>query len=244
MSEATIKGTTFTLGEVSFEIDRTDPHKTLQAINNLKTGDLQKMASAVGLPIEPFDKTLVRPVLLGVLQNAWYKEIKGAIPASCVSGQANRVSRYKQQVEELKNAASEDLVAAAKKTKKASTSAPKAVFRVVLDSAQEKVYAAKSDQQGLIVNAFVKAKAVSSNKEHKGLSVAEVAELVQDCSCCRAKKPSQTNTAFHINNWKNDGLLKVTNQADLPEPKSKKALAPEGTKQEEAAKPKETAKKK
>lgn len=236
MSEATIKGNTFSLGEVSFEIDRTDPHKTLSAINNLKSADWQKMVAAAGLPVEPFDKTLARPVLLGILQNAWYKEVKGKVPESCVSGQTNRVARYKQQVEELKSAGAEDLVATTRKPKKAAgEQKDKVVFRVVLVGAKMKELEATTGQKRLMVNAFLAAKAVDTNKEHKGLSVADVAAAVADCTCCKSPKPSQVNCAFHINNWKNEGFLFVVNQSELPEPKSKKAQAPEGTAKTPAA---------
>jgi hypothetical protein len=110
MTKATITDTTFTLGEVSFPIDRNNIVTSIDALDKLNAGAWTALAVASDLPVSPFEKRLIKPVLMGVIQEAWYLNIKGSVSEKCLLNQKNRVTRYKQQLEELTSGDGDDKV--------------------------------------------------------------------------------------------------------------------------------------
>lgn len=183
-------------GEVSVELDPTSLLKSLDNLEKLQAGAVQKLALALNLPVEPFERRLLKPVLMGTLQNEWYQAYEGAIPPQCILYQEKRVARYKEQLEELKNHTGEDVVTS-RKVRTPSDKAPRVSKMYVLNVAKADIYKAFKGQKYLIIKAMTEA--------GKALSVDDISGLVQDTP--ETKAPSKANCAFHINAFGHEGVV-------------------------------------
>lgn len=231
----------FTQGELSFDIDVKDLAKALQQVDKLSVAQHRELAKLNGITVEPFDRRLLRPVVLGLVQSAWYKAIKGSIPEKVAASQSNRLVEYARQLEALKNVSEEDIVAtrSRKSSKAASDATPKAVLKYVL--AEDKVTAILAKdvkergdqrligQQYMIVEALRKLKVASSVDDITKAIVANPYVIT----------PGKTNVSFHINDFKKAGLVTAVDekgQVVVDAPKAKGGEKPPSTKEKEDAK--------
>lgn len=199
----TITGTILKAGEVSFEIDPSSILKTLEVLEKQTAPVFGKLALDLGIPAEPLDKKLLKPVLMGEVQNAWYQTFQGNIPEKCVANQASRLTRYKQQLEELKANGGEDLVVGRKAKATATGAAAKTSNTYRLASATEDVWGKFSGQKFIIVQTMRDLGAVGP--EGKGVTVRQIFEGQKQYP--GIVPPSDKNCAFHINKFGHDGII-------------------------------------
>lgn len=114
MSEkATIVGSEFICGEIKFAVDldkKLSPgspvppalRKSIDKLDSLKLSEWKQLARNLDLPVEPFDKRLLRPILGREVQNAWYVRVHGVCPQNLLDAQVKHVAFYNQQIELLK----------------------------------------------------------------------------------------------------------------------------------------------
>lgn len=237
------KTNVFEQAGVKFEVSPTDILASLDALDKLSSDQFKALATANGVPSDPYDKRLLKPILMGIVQNAWYLAYKGQVPEKCVANQDRRVARYKEQLEELKNHNGEDAVV----SRKAPSAAP-ARERVVnlyrLTTATKETWEKFKGQKRLIVRAFLELKAVQP--EGTGVSVKTISETVKETE--ETVAPSLKNCAFHVNAFVHEGIVECTNageaspeikpQAPAPKPAAEKpaAAAPKAEQQKNSSK--------
>ena len=216
-----IEGKKFTLGEISFEIDPKSLQVSLESMLKQPTAAWPKMATAAGIPCEPFDQKLVRPVLLGFFQSAWYEAFTGSVPEKCQVNQVARIARYNQQLKELVDNDGKDLVVS-RTTKKDGT--PKTPKVAVLWKLVEGKYAdVKTGQRYIVVKTLLNLAA--SKPESFGFSALEVFE--NQAKLEGIKEAGQTNVNFHLQKFKGEGIVVQVNadgtartDNETPAPKS------------------------
>lgn len=199
-----IEGKKFTLGEISFEIDPKSLQASLESMLKQPAAAWPKMATAAGIPCEPFDQKLVRPVLLGFFQSAWYEAFTGSVPEKCQVNQVARIARYNQQLKELVENDGKDLVVS--RTKKDGT--PKTPKVAVLWKLVEGKYAdVKTGQRYIVVKTLLNLAA--SKPESFGFSALEV--FKNQAKLEGIKEAGQTNVNFHLQKFKGEGIVVQVN---------------------------------
>ncbi len=216
------------IGEFEIEVGK-NVLETLTTFDKLKAEDWKKLATAAKLVCEPFEKRLLKPVLMGVIQNAWYQTVEGKIPEKCKANQATRVTHYATLLEQLKNSDGKDLLV---KPPKAKSETAKSTVLWVLTT--KGVGAKLTGQQ------FVMAKAMKTQGFVQGKTGASVADITAKLVEVEGIiTPSDKNVAFHLNKWSKDGLAARVDEKG----QFLKEEAPSAEKKEDP-KPKAEAKKK
>ena len=221
-----IKGTEYVQGDLKFTINPSSIKETLELVDKLDSPKKALLARLNDIPTEPFDRRLLRPVLLGLVQNEWYQFCSAdkKVPQECVASQATRLSRYKDQLEELKKAPSEfDLVG--KRAKKAASEPVERVsMRYSLVAAKKDEYLAYTGQRYLIVLALQALKEASVRQIADYIptmpQVATVLTQLEELRSTGSLIPSQPNCSFHINAFKKDGIVVVTNEKETAKPET------------------------
>jgi hypothetical protein len=81
-------------GDIKFAVDATDAHKTFDAVAALSNADKIKLAKLNNIPAEPFNKQALTTILKSVVQNAWFANKVGSVPAEVQAAHAARLTRY------------------------------------------------------------------------------------------------------------------------------------------------------
>lgn len=221
-----ITGNTFAAGSVKFTINPENIIETLDAVEKLDAKQMQGLADHFQLPAVPFEKRLLKPVIMGEVQSAWYKAFTGSVPEKCEVNQQARIERYKQQLEEVKNHTGEDKVVSRKSPSGSTSAAPRAANLYRLVESQKEVWGGFKGQKRLIVKVMLDAGAVGP--DGKGVSVRFIADTVRDTE--ETKAPSDKNCAFHINAWGHESIIERINEdgtvAEVQKPKADEQPAP------------------
>lgn len=182
MEKATITKNVFTCGEATFEINR--DHKdnkglieTINAIDKQPSSVWLKFATALELPVEPFDKSLLRPVLKGELQSAWYASVgKNGVPGvseGVKNAQMNRINEYKQKIAALVTRVVDDADFVTKlKMKKTKTAKVTNLFVLVASKINE-LCTELYGQQYIVVKSMKELQA-AGGAEYKGSSLSQI----------------------------------------------------------------------
>lgn len=201
-------------------------HKTFDPVKKFPAADLKKVAEALGLPTEPFDKGLLLNVILSHVQVEWFKHFQGKVPAECSSGHQKRIARYKDMIEEQKNAQVDALAARPKRQSSDKAAKSANLYRLADKTAKE---AGLTGQRYVVARTLELLGAV---KGAKGVTVRAVYEGQKEYE--GITKPSDKNVAFHMNKFVHEGIIEQVNEAGLvigdkadgpdkpkPEPKKK-----------------------
>ncbi len=95
-------------GEIKIEVfyEKANPNaglmKSIDQVDKLPIGYFTNLMSYNSLPCDPLDRTLMRPVIMGMIQLAWHKAFKGAPTPKLIDNQQNRVNTYLRDLEHLK----------------------------------------------------------------------------------------------------------------------------------------------
>lgn len=209
--------------------------KTLEAFDKQPTAAWITVGTTIGVPIEPWDKRLAKPVLFGAVQAEWYKAFEnGSVPALCISNQVSRVKRYKQQLDELKNNDGKDVVAGVKKERKAKEGAVARVAKTYV--LVEGAVLPKTGQKYIVAKTLTLGEGKVGGK---GMTVLQVFEQQKEIE--GIIPPSNANVAFHMNAFAKEGLIQ-----EILDGKLQGTITIEKEKDEtpKAEKPKATGKKK
>lgn len=201
-----VEGGKFKLGSLAVEVDLKDIPKSLAAVNKLSAAEAKAFAEAYGLPVEPFDKQLLRGPLMGFLQIAIYAARDGKAPDAVVKAQEGRVASYKSLLEAQKNAPEDDFVAKASKKTKSAGAAPRDSFKYRLVEKTKSVKGAEEDegwgnlygQKFSVVQTMLSLGAAPADgKPGKGVTIAEISAAIKVFP--GVKTPGPTNVTFHVN---------------------------------------------
>lgn len=217
------------IGEVEVTLDPKGILESIAALDKMDAGVMQKMAAGLGLPTDPFEKRLVKPVLQGAVQNEWYKAYGEGkvVPAKVVTGQDGRIARYKQQLVELASSDGTDLVTSRKARSAESKPRDAKLYRLVEKT--KDVWSKFKGQKYLIIKAMTELGAMPGGK---GATVKAISETVKETPETIA--PSLKNCAFHVNAFGHESIVEAVDAGGLPL-KEDKADAPKA--KAEPAKP-------
>jgi hypothetical protein len=201
-------------GDIKVEIfyEEADPQgsllKSIDQVDKLPAGYFTNLAAQNGLPCDPFDRMLLRPVIMGMIQIAWQRAFKGQPTEKLLNNQANRVEAYKRDLEHLK------LTAQNPEQRQATARTPRApkgdgTARVVsgqlrrLTEATAEKWSAYTGQKGVIVAAMMAAGAFGPSGPGVSASVLATA--------CRGKfQTRQTEeriVGFYFAEWARQGVV-------------------------------------
>ncbi|KKN13151.1 hypothetical protein LCGC14_1009200 [marine sediment metagenome] len=97
-------GTTYFIqGEIRIPLDPESLRRSVENVGRVPLADLRTLAGINHLPVDPAPpQDLLLPVIAGMVQYIWYREIKGSIPDRVIENQLIRVSHYKSSMREFK----------------------------------------------------------------------------------------------------------------------------------------------
>jgi hypothetical protein len=174
---------------------------TLELVEKLDSATYKKLADEIGVPAVPFDKRLLKSVVLGAVQNAWYEATTGEVPDKCTLNQEGRIDRYKTALDEIKNNDGKDLVSRSIKEAKGDKVPRSATLYRLLEKTKE-AWSAYRGQKYLIVKAMLEN---AGGPDGTGCTVRTIADTVRDTP--ETKAPSDKNCAFHINAFGHEGVI-------------------------------------
>lgn len=207
-------------GEVQVALVKDSVVKSFELLDKMGASDFEKAAKHHGLPTEPFDKRLLRPVLMGFLQEEWYRKYEGGVPTLCSDNQKKRVTRYKQQLEEIKaNVDGKDLVVSRKKA--SSGSAPRQANLYRLTEAAKETWSKFKGQKFVVVKTM---QALGGEVGGKGCTVRQVFEHQKPYD--GIEPPSDKNCAFHMNKFVHEAVVEQVGDDGKAVPRKEKEEKP------------------
>jgi hypothetical protein len=100
----------FKQGNVKFPIDgdtnkNVGVIKSVAVLDKLNRGTWLSLASLNHLPCNPFNETLLKPSLIGVIQNSWYRHFDPSLKGlpELEAKQVARVEKYKAEIQQVKD---------------------------------------------------------------------------------------------------------------------------------------------
>lgn len=99
----------FEQGDIRFEVDVKDLNKVVgcngesSPIDKLMDSEIVALAQTNKLPVQPYSFELLRPVLVGLLQTTWYRDVENHTSDHLTENQSNRVRWYLHGLSQLKN---------------------------------------------------------------------------------------------------------------------------------------------
>lgn len=229
----------FVQGKVRFEVDA-DPKVGIQnsifKIDSLPANEQVELANLNGLPVEPFNKKLLRPVLMGIVQNAWYQGVMGKIPDKVNIIHKKRVDDYSAQLEAFKNRpqANPDVVARVSRRRSSGEAKPQSAPRQAkayrLTEAKRDVWS-KFDkgQKAAIVKIM---KSLGAEGTGPGATVDSIAAASQ--GAMDTSTDPKRIVHFYINQFQHSGIVEVVGeQAQITDTKAEPAVEPQPTRSAE-----------
>lgn len=98
MEQAKIEKGFYIQGDLKFAVDAADAHKTFDAVAALSHDDKIKLAKLNDIPAEPYNKIALTNILKSAVQNAWFINKLGNLPAEVMSGHTARLNKYKAEL--------------------------------------------------------------------------------------------------------------------------------------------------
>lgn len=219
----------FVQGEVRIPADHESILKTVDALDKQNAGVWVALANANNIPADPFDRRILKPVLMGLIQEAWYRSIEGQVPEKCVVNQEARVKKYGEDLENLKK---NPQAASASPGRRSSSSsepkAPRSVKAYRLTEAKKDEWSKYKGQKKLIVDAMLAMGDTAA-------SVNMIADAIKDK--LETKQPPERVVAFYMNVFSHDGIVESPGeQSVLPETPAAKEPPPPGPAKQPAKK--------
>lgn len=203
----------FEQGGVRVPLDPDSVIKTVDQVDKLNAGAWVALARANNIQTDPFDKKLLKPVIMGIVQNFWYQAIKGQVPEKCVLNHEVRVKKYHQELEQLK---SNPDAAVTRRTERAP-SAPRSVKAYRLTTEKQAEWEKYKGQKDLIIQAMIKMGAMPEGGN--AVTVAMVADSIKHQ--LETKQTPERVVAFYMSDWQHRGVVEVVGeQTRMPAPKA------------------------
>lgn len=98
----------FEQADIRFSVDPRDLNNVVgsnggdNVIDKMMDSQVASLAIASGLPVSPFARELLRPVLTGVVQLTWYRDLENYTSAHLEENQEKRVELYKRLLSSYK----------------------------------------------------------------------------------------------------------------------------------------------
>ncbi len=200
-------------GDLRFQVDPADAHKTFDAVQALSHTDKLKLASLNVISTEPYNKQLLTTILKSVVQNAWFAAKHGSVPNEVMTGHASRLQRYHSDISIPANAV--DFLA--KKSHAASKAKPALSFTI--DGAKYEANQANwRGQRYLVVKSMLDL--MTNVEAGKGVTIRAVFD---NCKGTReTDAPTRNAVGQIVNKLKEAGIVTCLNPQDAKKPKGTK----------------------
>jgi hypothetical protein len=186
-------------GDVVVEVDEKSILRTIDALDRCNAATWIAFAVNNDLPADPFNKKLLKPPLMGILQNAWYVKFNpDGIPEKCIVNQKARCRQYMLDLEKVRSGVGAEAEALRDRPK----GSHKAMSYVLSEDAR-KIWQSFGGQKKLMVDAFVKMKAISPSTN--GATAKVLTDSIKHL--LETKQPPERVVAFYINDWKTKKLI-------------------------------------
>ncbi len=197
-------------GDLRFQVDPVDAHKTFDAVQALSHADKLKLASLNGIPTEPYNKQLLTTILKSVVQNAWFAAKHGSVPNEVMTGHASRLQRYHSDISVPANAV--DFLA-----KKSRAAKAKPALSFTIDGAKYEADQANwRGQRYLVVKSMLDL--MTNVEAGKGVTIRAVFD---NCKGTReTDAPTRNAVGQIVNKLKEAGIVTCLNPQDAKKPKT------------------------
>lgn len=191
-------------GDVKVAYDKTNLRATLdQFQKDAKVDDLKKIADHLQLKCAPFDRKLLLPVLIGEVQNEWYRQVKGQVPGQPEKNQADRIKRYLANLAMIENNDGTDVTLLRVAKGKSAEPRKANVYRLTESTKEgDKGWGNFKGQKRLIIRAM---KELDAFPGGKGCTVKQISDTVRGTE--ETVAPNEKNCAFHLNAFGHDGIV-------------------------------------
>jgi hypothetical protein len=194
----------FKQGNVRFPVDQKSVVVSVQTLDKLNRTTWMNLAQVNHFPINPFNETLLKPLLIGVIQLEWYKKFSPQAKNSagvplvelCNANQAKRLEKYREELamvgkekETVKKARKE------KAAKEGKVAAPRKAqhYAIAVDAKLD----GYKGQLLLILQAMVDL--------NKPATAVEIAERIKDQLV--TKQPPERVVGYYMNVEQKSGLV-------------------------------------
>lgn len=215
MELAKIEHGNYVQGDLKFQIDAADAHKTFDAVAALSNADKIKLAKLNGIVAEPYNKNMLTTILKSVVQNAWFANKLGNIPTEVLSGHNARLAQYTAAI----SAPTSSIDLLAKKGRAASKT--RNVLLYTLDDVRyESEWANWMGQSYLVVKSMRELGA----KDTTGKSVRDIFDNIKGTR--ETKAPTRNAVSQIVNKLLAAGIVTLLNPQDAKQKAAKKPAAP------------------
>lgn len=204
----------FSQGNVRFPVDPDRDSgmvKSVAVLDKLNRGTWLALAQLSGFPINPFNEVMLKPLLMGVVQLAWFHRFR-MNDKSIEKLQSNQDARVAKYVEDLKNF--KDNPEKEKKPRAAGSKGPRqAQLYTIVEGAET---TKQGGQLRLILDAMLELKVP--------VSVLDVVAKIQ--GQLKTKQPAERVVGYYFSQGQTTGLFKVVNGIAAEKPAEETAPAP------------------
>jgi hypothetical protein len=195
--------TNLIFGDVKVAYDKTNLRKTLQDfLKDAKVDDLKKIADHRKIKAAPFDRKLLMPVLIGEVQNEWYRQVHGQVPGQPEKNQTDRLKRYLANLEMIEKSDGTDVSLAMSRVAKGKSAEPRKANVYRLTEPTNDIWSKYKGQKRLIIRAM---KELDAFPGGKGCTVKQISDTVRGTE--ETEAPSEKNCAFHLNAFGHEGVV-------------------------------------
>ena len=215
MEQGRIENGFYVQGDVKFDVDIKDVHKTFDAVAALSNVDKIKLAKLNDIKAEPYNKQALTTVLKSVVQNAWYVATTGNLPTEVVAGHNARLAQYNTTLS-LPTSTVDFL---SKKTRATSKSKPSLMY--VIDGVKfDADYQNWRGQRYLVGNTMIQLGATGTS----GKTVREIFENTKETR--ETTQPTRNAVGQIVNALIAAGIATCLNPQDAKQKAAPKAKAP------------------
>lgn len=208
-------------GPLKFAVDAADAHKTFDAVAALSNADKITLAKLNNIPAEPFNKQALTQVLKSVVQNAWFANKHGNVPAEVMAAHAARLTRYATEL--AVPSSSVDFLS--RKTRAVSETR-KVLLYVIDPTKYEAVWKEYRSQAYLTIKALIDLGGVEGEKA-VGKSVRDIYDACTETR--ETTKPTKNAIGQILNRLTTAGIVRCLNPEDARKVPAKKTTTPAPT---------------
>ncbi len=208
----------FVYGDVKFPVDKESLSNSVNLVDSLNAAVKVQILLNAGLPADPYNEKLSKPVIMGIIQNIWYETFEDSVPETCIRNHERRIVKYKKDIETLRanpEAASEKPGRARRESSGGNNGTGRTrssgvqLYRLTAAGREAKL----KGQQG-VIQEFLKQDAFKSNGAQASVIASGIDQQIQSAG---AKQPTERVVAFYMNDWRKRNLLEVVGeQSTIP----------------------------
>src|SRR5207245_5994620 len=202
---------------ITFPFDKGSNAATLNGLYQVDEAGLRALAIALGFDAPgPLPLAHVKLIVSGTIQNFWFRQVKGEVPAGVLANHNERLNKYEDLVRRAKEKPESftQEQAVDGKVRKVPTGRPASTShrRYTLDAAQaQEVLPKLKGQPALVVSVM--------QSLGKPATLKEISDAVAGTGRLTTRQPVERVVAYYLNQWSHSGLI-TSEKATGPAPES------------------------